>query len=156
MIPHRSPLSAIRNQADFSYRLLLQIFEPPFKPTGGERLMLKTSFFFFFFARYSFEPARSQRTAVQRVDSGITRQQQPFGELLRNQWQLSWSLTNSHSGYAKEMHISTLLWTSDFYAVVKVKQDHREIHKLCQLCSTNKGNPGKNNAHGTVCSTLCH
>lgn len=87
MIPHRSPLSAIRNQADFSYRLLLQNFEPPFNPMVGvrfvERLMLKTSFFFV--ALYSFEPARSQRTAVQRVDSGITRQQQPFGELLRNQ-----------------------------------------------------------------------
>lgn len=119
MIPHRSPLSAIRNQADFSYRLLLQNFEPPFNPTGGERLMLKTSFFF---APYSFEPARSQCTAVQRVDSGITRQQQPFGELLRNQWQLSWSLTNSHSDYAKEMYICTFLWTSDFHAVVKVTQ----------------------------------
>lgn len=119
MIPHRSPLSAIRNQADFSYRLLLQNFEPPFNPTGGERLMLKTSFFF---APYSFEPARSQCTAVQRVDSGITRQQQPFGELLRNQWQLSWSLTNSHSDYAKEMYICTFLWTSDFHAVVKVMQ----------------------------------
>lgn len=119
MIPHRSPLSAIRNQADFSYRLLLQNFKPPFNPTGGERLMLKTSFFF---APYSFEPARSQCTAVQRVDSGITRQQQPFGELLRNQWQLSWSLTNSHSDYAKEMYICTFLWTSDFHAVVKVTQ----------------------------------